>query len=116
MDNYVAVATSARDEDAVSMPKLDVVAELTDAIYSEANPTKQFAAPRPCVPVDRLNLLRYLLEIDSFEQECVVGNASRGTSTATLEDAGSTPTETASDISNGIESKISADADIPDVN
>ncbi|KAL4963587.1 uncharacterized protein BDV14DRAFT_190863 [Aspergillus stella-maris] len=116
MDNAVAVGTLARDEDAIATPKLDVVAELTDAIYPEVDPTKQFAAPRACVPVDRLDILRYLLEIDRFEQECVVGNASRGTSTAILEDAGRTPTETASDISNAIESKLSADADIPDVN
>ncbi|KAL4952045.1 hypothetical protein BDW69DRAFT_195990 [Aspergillus filifer] len=96
MDNVDAVAIASRDEDAIATPKLDVVAELTDAIYPEANPAKQFGTPRACVPVDRMNLLRYLMEVDRFEYDCIMGNANHGTFTATVEDTrGNTPTDAA---------------------
>lgn len=73
MENERAVAVAIRDEDAARTLKLDVVGELADAIYNESNPGGQIGGGRtPCLPIDRANLLRHLMEIDCFQHDCIL--------------------------------------------
>ncbi|KAL2827574.1 hypothetical protein BDW59DRAFT_179088 [Aspergillus cavernicola] len=76
MENSEALEAAEDDEGNATNCRLDMVGDITNAIYQGLSTVSQCTIARsPCDPNDRANLLWHLMEVDRFEDTCVLYEA-----------------------------------------